>query len=56
MYIKLDIQNEKLERYKKRSVFAKWPIQNNSNALAATHMKSKAKITLLELTLTYSLN
>ena len=37
MYIKFDIENERLEWYKKRSIFAKWAIQNNSYALAATH-------------------
>ena len=41
MYIKFDIYNERLEWYKKRSVFAKWAIQNNSDALAATHIKWK---------------
>ena len=43
MYIKFDIKNEKLEWYKKRSVFAKCVIQNNSNALAnALAMHSNA--------------
>ena len=37
MYIKSDIQNESLEWYEKRSIFAKCPIQTNSDALAATH-------------------
>ena len=39
MYIKFDIQNERLEGYKKRSIFAKSAIQNNLDALAATHVK-----------------
>ena len=41
MYIKFDIENESLEWYKKRSIFAKWAIQKNSDALAATHIKWK---------------
>ena len=41
IYIKLDIKNEKLERHKKRSTFAKLAIQNNSDALAAAHIKVK---------------
>ena len=41
MHIKLDIKNERLEWYKKSSIFAKWAIQNNSDALAATHIKGK---------------
>ena len=41
MCIKLDILNEILEWYKKRSIFAEWEVQNNSDALAATHMKGK---------------
>ena len=28
MYIKVDIQNKRLESHKKRSLFAKWAIQN----------------------------
>ena len=39
MHIKFDILNESLEWYKKRSIFAKGAIQNNSDALAATHIK-----------------
>ena len=39
IYIKFDIQNERLEGYEKRSIFAKWVIQNNSDALATTHIK-----------------
>ena len=55
-YIKLDTQNEKLECYKKRSLFAKWAIQKNSDALAAAHLKwKKMKIAQLELLLTDSL-
>ena len=41
MYIKFDIKNEKLEWYKKRTLFAKWAVQNNSDALAAAHIKQK---------------
>ena len=41
MYIKFDIENESLEWYKKRSIFAKWAIQKNSDALATTHRKWK---------------
>ena len=32
---------KRLEWYKKRSIFVKWIIQNNSDALGATHMKRK---------------
>ena len=39
MNIKFDIKNEKLDWYKKGSLFAKWAIQNNSDTLAATHLK-----------------
>ena len=39
MHIKFDIKNESLEWYKKRSICAKWAMQNNSEALAATHIK-----------------
>ena len=39
MHIKFNTQNKRLEWYKKRSLFAKWAIQNNSDALAETHMK-----------------
>ena len=39
MHIKFDISNEKLDWYKKLSIFAKWPMQNDSEALAATHIK-----------------
>ena len=43
-YIKFDILNESLEWYKKRSIFAKWAMQNNSDALAAkTHKEKKLK-------------
>ena len=31
--------DERLEGYKKRSIFANWAIQNNLDALAATHIK-----------------
>ena len=30
-----------LEWYKKRSIIAKWAIQNNADALAATQLKGK---------------
>ena len=53
MHIKFNI--ERLEWHKKRSIFAKWAIQNNLYALAATHIKWKTKITQLELILTQSL-
>ena len=33
--------NERLEWHKKHSIFTKWGIQNNSNALAATYIKLK---------------
>ena len=39
MHIKSGIYNEILEWYKKRrSLFAKWAKQNNSDTLAATHL------------------
>ena len=41
--------------YKQRSLFAKQVIQNNSDALAATDINWKIKITELELILTYLL-
>ena len=41
MYIQFVTSNERLEWYKKRSLFAKLSIQNNSDALAATHIKRK---------------
>ena len=41
MHIKFDVQNEKLELYKKRSLFGNWVIQNNPDTLAATHLKRK---------------
>ena len=41
MSIKFEIWNESLECYKKHSLFAKCAIQNNSDALAATHLKWK---------------
>ena len=34
MHIKFDIWNERLEWYKKLSMFAKWATQNNPDALA----------------------
>ena len=39
MHIKFNNSNKRLEWYKKRSLFAKWAIQNNSDALAAAHIK-----------------
>ena len=30
---------------KKRSIFAKWALQNNSDAIAPTHIKCKIEIT-----------
>ena len=46
MDIKFSIKNEWLQWYKKRSLFAKWAIQNNSDVLAVTHIKEKkTKIT-----------
>ena len=36
---KIDIENERLELHKKRSLFAKWVIQNDSDALVAAHIK-----------------
>ena len=41
MYTKFDIKNENLQWYKIRAIFVKWAIQNNSNALAAIHIKGK---------------
>ena len=56
MYIKFDIYNEMLEWYKKRTIFAKRAVENNSNAIAATDIKwKKTKITQHELILTHSL-
>ena len=53
MYIKFDILNEKLQCYKKRTIFAKWVVQNNSKQ---QYTKSeKTKIIQLELILTHSL-
>ena len=50
MYIKFNSENERLEWYKKRPLFAEWVIQNNSDALAAAHTKSeKFKISQLDL-------
>ena len=42
MYIKFDIQSEMLEWHKKHSIFDNWAIQNNLDALAATHIKLKS--------------
>ena len=53
MYVKFDSSNERLQWYKKRSIFAKWALQNNSDALAATHLKRKTKTTQHELILTH---
>ena len=39
MYVQLYIKNERLEWYKKRSLFSKWAIQNNSDTLEATLVK-----------------
>ena len=36
MHTKFVIKNEKLEWYKKRSLFTKWVMQNKSDTLAAT--------------------
>ena len=47
MHIKFDIKKEMLGWYKKRSIFNKWAVQNNSDPLAPTHIK----ITQLELIL-----
>ena len=41
MHIKFDVSNEGLVWYKKCPKFAKWTIQNNSVALAETHMQRK---------------
>ena len=41
MHIKFVIKNEKLEWYEKRSLFAKWATQNNSDTLAAIHIERK---------------
>ena len=55
MYIKLDIWNERLKWYKKRSIFAKWAIQNNSDAFATTHGKWKRLINSSWVILVFSL-
>ena len=39
MYIKFDIKNERLEWHKKHSLLAKLAVQNNADAIAATHIK-----------------
>ena len=39
MHIKFNTKNESLQWYKKRSLFAKWAMQNNSAALAAAQIK-----------------
>ena len=39
MDIKFNAENKRLEWYKKRSLYAKWAIQNNLDALAAAHRK-----------------
>ena len=41
MDIKFNLWKKRLKWYKKRSVLAKWALQNNSDALAATHIKWK---------------
>ena len=41
MHIKFDVLNERLEWYKKPSIFTKWVIQNNSDSLEATYIKWK---------------
>ena len=43
-----------IQGYERRSVFAKWAIQSNSDALSGTHIKWKNLITQLELILTHS--
>ena len=43
MRIKLNTSSESLEWHKKRSLFAKWAIQNNSDALATAHIKWENK-------------
>ena len=55
MLIKFAILNERLKWYKKRSLFAKWAIQNNSDTLAATRISEKTKMTQLEFILAHSL-
>ena len=37
MHVKFYALNERLEWYKKRSLFAKWVIQKNSGTLAVIH-------------------
>ena len=41
MYIIFDVFYESLEWYRKRSLFAKWAKQNNSDALEATPINLK---------------
>ena len=41
MYIQFDIENERLEYYKKHLLLTKLTIQNYSDTLEATHLKRK---------------
>ena len=56
MNIKFDIQNERLEWFKKLPLFAKWEIQNNSDIFLVMHLKWKKIQLELILTLPLSQN
>ena len=43
MNIEFDNENERLDRYKKHSIFVKWATQNNSDALGKNHIKKREK-------------
>ena len=47
MHIKLAMQSERLERYKKRSLFAYRATENSLDALAATLIKRKNENNLI---------
>ena len=56
MHIKFDIENQRLEWYKKRTIFAKWAITKQFGCISSsTHKVKKTKITQLALNLTHSL-
>ena len=53
MYINFVIKNERLEWYKRRSLFAYKATQNNSGTLVATLLKWKNENNSIELILTH---
>ena len=55
MYVKFDIESERLEWYKKRSLFAKWKIQKQFRCISSSTHKVKNEETQLDLILTHSL-